>query len=62
MSIDRRLMSDGDVATRFVGKTIAYIDGSHINETRFFFTDGTTIAIEAEIFVGGLAAMVARER
>src|ERR1700679_1462208 len=37
-------------AKRFVGKTIKRIDASCINITRFFFTDGTAVAIEVENF------------
>lgn len=33
---------------QFVGKTVATVDASSINVVRFEFTDGTTIAIDAD--------------
>lgn len=32
----------------FIGKTIANVDARAVNITRFYFTDGTAIAIETE--------------
>ncbi len=34
----------------FVGKTIKRVDTSACNIWRFFFTDGSAIAIEADLF------------
>ena len=33
---------------QFVGKTVAAVDADSINVVRFEFTDGTTIAIDAD--------------
>jgi hypothetical protein len=42
----------------FVGKTIKRIDTRAVNVWRFFFTDGTAIAIEVEAVGLGLSGMV----
>jgi len=42
----------------FAGKTIKYIDARAVNFVRFFFTDGTALAIEVESVGPGLTGMV----
>lgn len=42
----------------FEGKTIKKLEADAINIIRFYFTDGTSIAIEVEGFGGGLMGMV----
>ena len=41
----------------FVGKTIKSVNISACNIWTFYFTDGSAIAIEAEVFHPGFAAM-----
>jgi hypothetical protein len=41
----------------FVGKTIQRIDTTACNVWRFYFTDGTAIAIEAEVEHDGIPVM-----
>ena len=42
---------------QFVGKTVATVDASSINVVRFEFTDGTTIAIDADDQHYGIAVI-----
>lgn len=42
---------------QFVGKTVATVDASSINVVRFEFTDGTTIAIDADEQRYGIAVI-----
>lgn len=42
----------------FEGKTIQKLEADAVNIIRFYFTDGTSIAIETEGFGGGLVGMV----
>jgi len=46
-------------AKDFVGKTIERMDCRAVNIIRFFFTDGTAIAIETDYLGAGLYGMVA---
>ena len=43
---------------QWVGKTIARMDARAVNIVRFFFTDGTAIAIETEGMGHGIVGMV----
>jgi hypothetical protein len=45
----------------FAGKTVARVDAKAVNMIRFYFTDGTAIAIETEGFGHGIVGMVACE-
>ena len=49
---------DGIEPAHFVGKTIACVDVTAINAAHFYFTDGSSIAIEGESFGNGLMGMV----
>ena len=42
---------------QFVGKTVASVDAECINVVRFEFTDGTTIAIDADEQHYGIAVI-----
>ena len=42
---------------QFVGKTVAAVDAESINVVRFEFTDGTTIAIDADEQHYGIAVI-----
>ncbi len=41
----------------FEGKTIKRFQGSADNVWRFWFTDGTSLAIQSEVFYPGIACM-----
>lgn len=43
---------------QWVGKTIARMDARAVNVVRFFFTDGTALAIETEGMGHGIVGMV----
>ena len=42
----------------FIGKTIEGVDVSCVNEMKFFFTDGTIVALEVDSLGGGLYGLV----
>jgi hypothetical protein len=47
---DNNIVHERDpVPADFVGKTIRIVDTSACNIWRFYFTDGTAIAVEAEV-------------
>jgi hypothetical protein len=46
-------------ARDFVGKTVAQVDVRAVNIIRFFFTDGSAVAIEVDHFGHDLWGMVA---
>jgi len=46
-------------ASDFVGKTVAQVDVRAVNIIRFFFTDGSALAVEVDHFGSDLWGMVA---
>jgi hypothetical protein len=42
---------------QFVGKTVAAVDAECINVVRFEFTDGTTIAVDADEYYYDIAVI-----
>jgi hypothetical protein len=56
-TVSHRLIKASD----FVGKTISRIDAKCVNVTRFWFTDGTAVAIEVDAVGPGIYGMVSCE-